>query len=142
MPIANEWATAETRQIRRQRNGLKRLLSETTLQIGKSESALEGLRSLKTDLEETLQRANRDLSELNLMREDPVVLIRDTGAGGYAYHDAERPCGWVRDRANYVTMLWGVARNQGFTACTSCGWRPDHLAGLSTRRSRAQARAT
>lgn len=139
--VTEEWADTAIRQLRRQRAGFNKMVNRTDAQIRKVEAALAGLADLRSALQERVERYGEALSELDLMREDPAVLVRVTGKGSYAYHSAEEPCGWVRDETHYDAVLWGEARADGKTPCSSCGHKADRLARRSSRRKRAEAEA-
>lgn len=141
MPVSEEWANKATRQLRSQRAGISKMRDRTTRQIQKVEAALEGLRELEAGLSDRVRRYGDALANLDLMREDPAVLVRSTGTGSYAYHSAQNPCGWVRDQSHYESMLWGEARAQGMQPCSSCGYRADRLAHQSARRQTQGAEA-
>ena len=68
------------------------------------------------------------LGKLKRMRHDPAVLVRVIGPNVTRYHDADEPCGWVRDPDRYERWLWGEAKAAGYEPCTSCGFRADRRA--------------
>lgn len=140
--VTEEWADTAVRQLRNQRTGYRKLLDKTNAQIRLAEKALAGMREVRKGLEDRIERYGNALDDLNLMREDPPVLVRITGKGSYAYHDADEPCGWVRDESHYEAVLWGEARAAGKTPCTSCGHRADRIARQSSRRRGAEAEAS
>lgn len=140
--VTEEWADTAVRQLRRQRVGFRKMLDKTKAEIRRVEGVLEGLKSLQAGFEDRIEKYGEAMDELNLMREDPAVLVRISGKGSYAYHSADEPCGWVRDESHYESILWGEAQADGKVPCSSCGWRADRLAAQSSRRRGTEAEAS
>jgi hypothetical protein len=81
---------------------------------------------LKVDrIEESLKKRRRlrgkEAESLFLMRDDPIVLVRNYGSNRDVYHSADRPCGHVGDGTKYDRILWGQAQADGKRPCFACG---------------------
>jgi hypothetical protein len=83
-------------------------------------------------LEETMKKRRKarvkEAEQLLLMRDDPIVLVRNYGAYREVYHSSEQPCGRVGRHGGYDRVLWGKAQSDGMRPCSSSGWRADREA--------------
>ena len=105
---------ARSRQTRGALNDLKSDVEYLLEQVGKMQPVIE-------KYEEEFREG---MAELDGMRTDPVVLVRNYGHSRYqkkTYHSSTRPCGWVRDPQRYERLLLGDAFARGAHPCNACG---------------------
>ncbi|MGH9052723.1 MAG: hypothetical protein ACRDWX_06890 [Acidimicrobiia bacterium] len=75
-----------------------RKLDETIERLEKAEALAQALR----------EKRKEEMGQLELMREDPVVLVRSYGDPP-VYHSPKKTCGWVREPDLYDRLLLGEA---------------------------------
>lgn len=78
-------------------------------------------------LDDQLKRLDRQHKQLVNMRDDRIVLVRQTaGPDVTTYHSAERPCGRVNGRgrslSSFKRVLEGEAKADSLHRCTACTW--------------------
>jgi len=136
--MSNEYAQLMESQAKSAGARLLAMCKRTQAHREAAEALLDQARELEKSALERYDQTKRDFTRLRVMRDDPTVLVRMFGPNSYVYHDAENPCGWVRDRTRYERRLWGEAAADGYSACSSCGWSVDQRAKKAAARRATQ----
>jgi hypothetical protein len=126
--LTDEWLASLQRVLTKQETmertflrlleGAKQDHARAQQKLDRLEESMKKRRALRT----------KEAEQLLLMRDDPIVLVRNYGAYREVYHSAEHPCGRVHRSGGYDRVLWGKAQADGKRPCSSCGWRADREA--------------
>src|SRR5437879_2833938 len=89
-------------------------------QLGQARTRLHELESMIGALLEDMRKqavAREDrMRDLELMKDDPVVLVRTYGSPS-TYHSAAAPCGWVQNSGNFEALLRSEAEGRQLRPC-------------------------
>jgi hypothetical protein len=116
------WVERVRKTLEAQKFGLKMTLVELESARTWLNGALDKNQAAINRANSLIDRLEKDLSKLDLRREDPVVWRRTTPGPRPAAFHSTLDCGWVRDHSHYEPLLWSEAKDAGMGPCVSCGW--------------------
>lgn len=117
------WEREVASLLRSQQVALKWQANTVRTRLAAAEKAMAELAKAEERLLKITSAHEKATRRLLDRRDDPEVLVRNYNKTTlYTYH-ADEACGWAPKRGNSEWILLSQARDDGMTACSSCGYR-------------------